>query len=181
MRAIRVMAASAIIVAALAATGTAADPPRGGVIAAEITATWNCQTQLGVKRSKAGNPWRPHSAAYRSWQLNRWKLRHKSCTAALHERGRQWNWQAWLPRNWYLVGSCETGGGGDPNWFHHNRSYVSAFGIQRGAAGGQYDNDAAKVGMPPWNDRRPPSPWQQYQTALSHYRSFGDGWGCPGP
>lgn len=94
----------------------------------------------------------------------------------------QYKWWVWMPANWQALGACETGYGKRPgNFNHHNSSYVSAFGIQRGAFNGAYDSDARKVGMPPWNDAHPPTPWQQYQTALSHYRSFGDGWGCPGP
>lgn len=89
----------------------------------------------------------------------------------------QFRYRVWLPANWRSVAQCETG----LNWHHHNSSYVSAFGIQRGHLGGQYDDDARRAGMPPWNDARPPTPWQQYRTALSHYRRFGDGWGCAGP
>jgi hypothetical protein len=147
----------------------------------EIVATWTCEDKIPQDRTPARSPWKHHSTSYRAAELNLWQGRLADCRKTLADRAREWNWAAWLPRNWYLVGSCETGYGGPPNWFHGNSSYVSAFGIQRGSAGGQYDNDAAKVGMPPWNDAHPPSPWAQYQTALSHYRSFGDGWGCPGP
>jgi hypothetical protein len=138
-------------------------------VARTITATWTCQDTIGVPRTKAPNVWQKHSPGYRKWQLRVWRARLEVC--------RQWNWQAWLPANWVAVARCETG----INWRHGNRSYVSAFGIQRGSFNGAYDSDARKVGMPPWNDRNPPTPWAQYQTALSHYRSFGDGWGCPGP
>lgn len=99
-----------------------------------------------------------------------------------HKQSWQYKWEVWLPDNWQRVGACETGDGKRPgNWHHHNSSYVSAFGIQRGSRPGQYDHDARLVGMPPWNDARPPTPWQQYRTALSHYHQYGDGWGCPGP
>lgn len=156
------------------------------LIAAQQIATWRCQDQLGWPRTKASvSPWAlPKSHAYRVWVLRLWTQRHSICRAAQRELERQWNWQQWLPRNWQLLGACETGYGQVPgNWAHSNSSYVSAFGIQRGNRGGQYDDDARKAGMPPWSDnpRKRPTPWQQYQTALSHYRSFGDGWECPGP
>ncbi len=172
-----------LLAAALAVVSRAdgAGPTIQTRTAQTIVATWNCQDRLPVARTHARSPWKPHSTGYRQAELARWQHRLAACRAVLTERARQWNWQAWLPRNWYLVGSCETGYGGDPNWFHANSSYVSAFGIQRGNFRGAYDDDARKVGMPPWNDKHPPSPWAQYQTALSHYRSFGDGWGCPGP
>lgn len=99
-----------------------------------------------------------------------------------HKQQWQHRWQVWLPANWQQLGACETGYGKRPgNWRHANSSYVSAFGIQRGSFPGGYDHDARMAGMPPWNDRRPPTPWQQYRTALMHYRLYGDGWGCPGP
>ena len=93
----------------------------------------------------------------------------------------QYKWQVWLPDKWQRIGACETGYGKRPgNWHHQNSGYVSAFGIQRGHKDGQYDDDARRVFMPPWNDRRNPTPWQQYRTALSHYARHGgfSGWGC---
>lgn len=87
----------------------------------------------------------------------------------------QYNWRSWLPRNWYLVGSCESGYGGDPNWEHSNSRFTSAFGI----SWREYNADAAYMGAPPWNVRH--TPRDQYKAALGHYARFGDGWGCPGP
>lgn len=161
-----------VLIALAATTARAADPPKGAVIAEVITATRNCQTQLGVPRSKSGNPWQPHSTAYRRWQLQLWTKRHRACLAALHERARQWNWQAWLPDKWRRIGTCETG----LDWTFANRVYVSAFGISRQA----YDEDAAAMGAPPWNDTRKPSPWNQYRAALGHAKLHGglSGWGC---
>lgn len=160
---------------------TAATPKLTTLIAEQQLATWRCQDQLGWPRTRASvTPWAlPRSHAYRRWVLSLWTMRAGVCKAAQRELERQWNWQAWLPANWAAVARCETG----INWAHSNSAYVSAFGIQRGGLGGQYDDDARKVGMPPWSDdpRRRPTPWQQWQTALSHYRSFGDGWECPGP
>ena len=88
-----------------------------------------------------------------------------------------YNWRKWLPGNWYVVGRCETGYGGAPNWNHSNSSFVSAFGISRSI----YDYDARLAGTPPWNDAHPPTPREQLLTAQAHYNRFGDGWGCPGP
>lgn len=87
----------------------------------------------------------------------------------------QYDWRSWLPRNWYLVGSCESGYGGDPNWEHSNNRFTSAFGI----SWQEYNADAAYMGAPPWNVRH--TPRDQYRAALGHYARFGDGWGCPGP
>lgn len=103
---------------------------------------------------------------------------------ALAQHGPSWQykWWVWLPSNWQALGACETGYGKRPgNWKHANSRYVSAFGIQRGSFAGAYDHDAKMAGMPPWNDAHPPTPWQQYRTALMHYRLYGDGWGCSGP
>lgn len=95
-------------------------------------------------------------------------------------------WWLWLPRNWQLVGACESGGGQVPgNWAHANGSYLSAFGISVR----EYDRDAAFMGVRGWprtrggriDFSRHPTPWEQYQAAVGHYRRFGDGWGCPGP
>lgn len=107
-----------------------------------------------------------------------WRDRAKTARLEL----RKWidyhyNWRSWLPRNWYVTGSCETGYGGAPNFNHANSSFVSAFGISRRI----YDYDARLAGMPPWNDRQPPTPRQQLLTAIAHYNHFGDGWTCPGP
>ena len=89
----------------------------------------------------------------------------------------QYRWQVWLPDKWQRVGACETGYGRRPgNWHHQNSGYVSAFGISRSS----YDEDAAVMGGPPWDDRRNPTPFQQYRAALGHYRLHGgfSGWGC---
>lgn len=49
-----------------------------------IVATWTCQTQLGQPRTKARSPWKPHTQAYRRWQLTLWTLRKQACLKALH-------------------------------------------------------------------------------------------------
>ncbi len=90
----------------------------------------------------------------------------------------QFRWEQWLPDNWARLGACETGYGRRPgNWRHSNRSFVSAFGITRV----NYSRDAAAAGTPQWDDRHPPTPREQYLTALAHYHMHGDGWTCPGP
>jgi len=176
---------AAVIAAATSGTLANGSQPKLTTRIAEMTvATWSCEDHLGTPRTRASvSPWQlPKPKAYRRWVLNLWTLRHASCAKRLDEKKRQWNWQAWLPPKWYRVGSCETGYGGDPNWFHANSSYVSAFGIQRGNFNGAYDDDARRVGMPPWSDdaRKRPTPWQQYLTAVSHHDRFGgfSGWGC---
>lgn len=171
---------TAALLLILAATAHAAKPKLSTLIAEKQVATWKCQDKLQWARTRASvPPWSlPRSTAYRQWVLKAWTQRHGICQAALREQARQWNWSAWLPDKWRRVGQCETG----LNWLHANSSYVSAFGIQAGSHNGAYDSDAAKVGMPPWTDAqgRHPSPWQQYQTAVSHYNQFGgfSGWGC---
>jgi hypothetical protein len=169
------------IVAAALATASVASAERETKtslwISNTIVATWRCQDKLPAARTTPGeSPWKlgRHSENYRQALLTKWIKRKNDCLAVLEERARQWNWQAFLPGEWRRLGVCETG----LNWRHANGSFVSAFGISRQA----YDEDAAVMGAPPWNDARPPSPWNQYQAALGHHRIHGgfSGWGCRG-
>lgn len=112
-----------------------------------------------VARSKA----RAAKKAYKAW------------------RAYHWDWRAWLPANWLAVGICESGHN-PPNWNHDSGTYVSAFGIYRPG----YRDDAHRIGNLSWDETkaklgRVPTPREQYEAALSHYRTHGDGWGCPGP
>lgn len=91
----------------------------------------------------------------------------------------QYQWRTWLPDKWRRLASCET----HLRWDWHSRGrydYVSAFGIEAG----NYAADARYAGEPQWSDDpgRRPTPWEQYRTALAHYRlHYGfDGWGCKG-
>lgn len=105
-----------------------------------------------------------------------WRKRAADAKVALEKWiDYHYNWRSWLPHNWYLVGSCETGYGGDPNWEHSNSSFTSAFGI----SWREYNANAAYMGAPPWHVRH--TPRDQYMAALGHYARFGDGWTCPGP
>ena len=104
-----------------------------------------------------------------------WRDRAKAAREALERWRYLYDWRSWLPRNWYRLGSCETGGGGDPNFEHTNGQFTSAFGI----SWAEYNADAAFMGAPPWHVRH--TPRDQYLAALGHYKRFGDGWGCPGP
>lgn len=122
--------------------------------------------------------WYPCQAARRravEWRDKAWQA--KRAYAKWHEY--HYDWQKWLPYNWYRVGSCESGYGGPPNWEHtgHSRDgyFVSGFGI----SAREYDKDAAVYGAPPWHVRH--TPRDQYLAALGHYKRFGDGWSCPGP
>ena len=103
--------------------------------------------------------------------------RERARAARLEAHRWLYDWRSWLPRNWYLVGSCETGYGGPPNWHHQNSSFVSAFGISVR----EYDANARHMGARPWDWKNPPPPRHQYLAALGHYARFGDGWTCPGP
>ena len=94
---------------------------------------------------------------------------------------RHWAWREWLPSNWLAVAICESGHN-PPNWSHDSGTYVSAFGIYRAG----YVDDAHRIGNLSWDETirelgRLPTPREQYDAALSHYREHGDGWGCPGP
>lgn len=102
-----------------------------------------------------------------------WVARAQSAKRALEDWRREFAWWIWLPSNWSAVARCET----HFNFRHANGRFVSAFGISRR----EYDADAAYFGAPPWNDRRPPTPREQYDAARGHYARFGDGWTCPGP
>lgn len=91
----------------------------------------------------------------------------------------QYAWQRWLPAKWYRVARCETG----VNWSHDSGTYVGAFGIYRAG----YADDAARVGNMSWDETvrargTVPTPREQYDAALSHYRAHGgfSGWGCRG-
>ncbi len=95
----------------------------------------------------------------------------------------QFNWREWLPDNWRRLGACETGYGREPgSWSWDSGRYVSAFGIYRAG----YADDAHRIGQLSWDEtiqklKRLPTPREQYLAALSHLRTYGDGWGCPGP
>lgn len=92
-------------------------------------------------------------------------------------------WEEWLPDNWRRLGACETGYGQPPgNWSHDSGRFVSAFGIERR----NYALDARRVGNLSWDTTRSrlgrlPTPREQYDAAVSHLETYGDGWGCPGP
>jgi hypothetical protein len=115
-----------------------------------------------------------------------WRERARKATRELVE-WRRWHydWTVWMPRGskWWRVASCETGYGRDPNWAHDSGTYVSAFGIYRPG----YADDAHRVGNLSWDETRRqlgrlPTPREQYEAALSHYRAHGgfSGWGCRG-
>jgi hypothetical protein len=59
-------------------------------IAEAITGTWTCQNQLGVPRTRARDPWVPHSRSFREAELGRWTARRAQCFAVLHERAAIW-------------------------------------------------------------------------------------------
>lgn len=94
-----------------------------------------------------------------------------------------YDWPSWLPSNWQALGACETGYGKRPgDWTWDSGTYVSAFGIYRPG----YRDDAHRIGNLSWDETkkqlgRYPTPREQYEAGLSHLRTHGDGWGCPGP
>lgn len=164
-----ILASIALLYAARQAP--AANGPRlTTLIAEQQIATWNCQDQMGWPRTRASlSPWAlPRSHAYRRWVLRLWTQRHGICTAALHERERQWNWQQWLPPVWRAIAMCET----QINWQHDSGTYQGSFGFARSSW------DAfAPAGYP--SEAYLASPWQQYQVALRIHARYGfTGWGC---
>lgn len=169
-----IVAVVAVCVAAVGTgTATAGDPSTGGFVAQQIVATWNCQDKIPTARTPAKpSPWAigHHSRSWKAAYLNKWKNRYSRCLAVLHERARQWNWQAWLPDKWRRIGVCETG----LNWQHSNSSYQGAFGF----AVRSWDS----FKLPGYPDEAwQASPWQQYQVALAIYNKYGfSGWGCRG-
>lgn len=48
-----------------------------------IVATWKCQDKIPQPRTQAHSPWKPHSKAFRRWQLNLWTERLNRCRAIL--------------------------------------------------------------------------------------------------
>lgn len=47
-------------------------------------ATWRCQDQQGLPRTRAHSPWNPHSRGFRAAQLNLWTFRLRACLKRLH-------------------------------------------------------------------------------------------------
>jgi hypothetical protein len=85
----RVIATAASVIA-LAAPAANAKPTEDHaktttMIAQTISATWACQDQRGVARTKGHSPWSlPKSRAYRAWVLDLWQHRRASCARELH-------------------------------------------------------------------------------------------------
>lgn len=73
-----------VAVCAVTASGKTKQPNIKVLTAQKIVATWTCQDQRGVPRTRARSPWKPHSRSYRTAELNLWKFRHKACVQALH-------------------------------------------------------------------------------------------------
>ena len=70
----------------LTATAAAKAPSLQLRTSQQIVATWTCETQRGIPRTRAASPWKPHTAGYRRAQLNLWTLKRKACIQALHAR-----------------------------------------------------------------------------------------------
>jgi hypothetical protein len=181
-----------VVVLAIAISGSGAAPKPVGVPALTVAApekcrsaragvayyralTWQRQDARGGERADRTPVARGRSCHWARYVVGVWAARAHDARIALEKWRYLFDWRSWLPRNWYELGSCETGYGGDPNWEHRNSSYTSAFGISVR----EYDADAAYKGAPPWNVRH--TPRDQYLAALGHLERFGDGWGCPGP
>lgn len=76
-----------LLIALTCSTAALAARPTINVrIAERITAAWNCQSLLGIPRSTAYDPWKPHSAGFRRAQLNLWTNNLNKCRARLHDR-----------------------------------------------------------------------------------------------
>jgi hypothetical protein len=147
---------------------TAAAPRMSTRIAETIVSTWRCQDKLPVARMHARSPWKPHSAAYRAAELQRWQQRLQGCQAILKERARQWNWQAFTTAMERAVAMCET----QLNWRHSSTGYGGAYGFARSSW------DAFKpAGYPAEPEQA--TPWQQTVVARRIHDRYGwSGWGC---
>lgn len=139
------------------------------------------RTAMGLP-SAPPRAWYPCDAARR--RAVQWRTRaHKAARELARWKRDNYQWWRWLPANWAALGACETGYGRRPgNWSHDSGQYVSAFGIARV----NYALDAHRIGNLSWDETiarlgRLPTPREQLDAALSHYRTYGDGWGCPGP
>lgn len=53
-------------------------------ISEAVVATWKCEDKIPRARTRARNPWQPHSHGYRAAELNRWQLRLRACLKQLH-------------------------------------------------------------------------------------------------
>ncbi len=133
-----------------------------------IVATWACQDRLSIPRTRARSPWKPHSQAFRQAELGRWQNRWRACTWRLHEKKRQWNWQAFTTPMERAVAMCET----QINWQHNSGTYQGAYGFYRGSW------DAFKpAGYP--DDAYQATPWQQTVVERRIRARYGwAGWGC---
>lgn len=69
-----------------AGSALASDPPKGPVVQAYVNATWACQSQLGVPRTKARDPGVHHSPRYWVREKNLWVTRLHRCLERLHDR-----------------------------------------------------------------------------------------------
>lgn len=138
-------------------------------------------------RSSRERMWQAGDLPQRRWwgcdsarrRATEWREKAHQAREALDEWNEyQFDWQKWLPRGWYGVGSCETGYGGEPNWHHNSGSYQGAFGF----AVTSWDNFTGsadpKAGPYP-SEAYLATPRQQYEVALAIYRRYGlSGWGC---
>lgn len=85
--------AVSVVVAFLLAITTVAsadDPSKGAVVSETIVATWTCQSQLGVPRTAARDPWKHHSSSYWLHELRLWQGRLHGCLDQLHARAEIW-------------------------------------------------------------------------------------------
>ena len=154
----------------LAASAYAKAPALTTRIAATQVSLWRCQDQLGTTRTPHSvPPWQlPRSTAYRQWTLRLWQHRRTACLNVLHERARQWNWQAFLTPVERAVLMCET----QMNWRHNSGTYQGAPGFYRGSW------DAFRpAGFP--SEAYNATPWQQTVVMRRIRDRYGwSGWGC---
>jgi hypothetical protein len=131
------------------------------------------------RRGAPARAWYPCQAARRravEWRDRAWQA--KKAYADWHEY--HYDWQKWLPRGWYGIGSCETGYGGDPNWQHNSGTYQGAFGFAVSSWDSFVGSADPKAGPYP-SEAYLATPRQQYEVALAIYRRYGlSGWGCRG-
>lgn len=125
-----------------------------------------------------------HSCDFVRSGVSEWRARARNA----REKYERWwayhyDWRAWLPAEWYSIGSCETGYGGPPNWSHSNSEFEGAFGLrgpglETGAWLAHVERADPKAGPYPFY-ASDATPRQQYEHALVLHALYGwDPWGC---
>jgi len=85
--------------------------------------TWQRQDARGGERADRTPVARGRSCHWARYVVGVWAARAHDARIALEKWRYLFDWRSWLPRNWYELGSCETGYGGDPNSYQFRGSH----------------------------------------------------------